>query len=423
MHDITTTDPSSLFRSQVLRYRSVAEASKTVLHQESFLGLQVFLSVSLMLIALAVLCLLQYKETEAVRGLLVTRGSSKKIVSPINAMLQQIKVSPGQHVVKGTVLATLSASSFDNAGRPRQQVEIEWRERRKNLLEQEHELLRNKFEDAREKNQLTVASYIQSLALLGKETELLKQQLDLSHSHLESLSALLANAAISQSLYDQYYAENLVLVREQNSFQQRQLQLQLQLERSAQGEEESILEFGLEKLQFEERSTQLEYEMAKLRSQSITTVIAEETGVVVAVVAEEGMPVNPGSPLIFLDFRDSNLQAELFVPSRVVGRLSRGQSVLLSYDAFNHRQFGRYPAIIDSIAEVSVDPREMLLPVPGIREPVFKVVVIPQQQLVEGPESYRLRRGLLLTADFVQEEMPLISYILQPLLDLRGKVM
>ena len=55
-------------------------------------------------------------------------------------------------------------------------------------------------------------------------------------------------------------------------------------------------------------------------------------------------------------------------------------------------------------------------------EPVFRLRASIEQRYVSGSETYRLQPGLLFTADFVLEELPLLYFIFKPVLSLRGLV-
>jgi membrane fusion protein len=106
----------------------------------------------------------------------------------------------------------------------------------------------------------------------------------------------------------------------------------------------------------------------------------------------------------------------------MLGNLFQGQQVMLGFDAFDYRYYGRYPAVVEQISRGSLDPREQLLPVPGISEPVFRVRLSLTKQYVEGPDIARLQAGMLLRADFITAEMSLLSFIFKPLLRLRGRI-
>jgi membrane fusion protein len=151
-------------------------------------------------------------------------------------------------------------------------------------------------------------------------------------------------------------------------------------------------------------------------------VIAEQGGKLTAMAVPEGQSVGAGQVLASIGYIGGDVEAVVYVPSRVAGKLYEDQEILLSFDAFDFHQYGRYPARIKQISAASLDPREQLLPVPDVREPVFRLTAEVEQRYVQGPQLYPLQAGLLFTADFVIEELPLLHFVLKPVLTMRGLV-
>jgi membrane fusion protein len=152
-------------------------------------------------------------------------------------------------------------------------------------------------------------------------------------------------------------------------------------------------------------------------------VTAKVAGRVTALQAKIGQTVDGTRPLMTLAPTGSRLQAELFVPSRAIGFIRRGQTVRLLYDAFPYQQFGAADGIVDGISTTVLMPDEVGAPV-LLREPVYRVVVIPSktEMFVYG-RAMPLRPGMALTADLVLEERSFLRLMLDPLLAARGRIM
>ena len=75
-----------------------------------------------------------------------------------------------------------------------------------------------------------------------------------------------------------------------------------------------------------------------------------------------------------------------------------------------------------AIGKARLDPRETVLPIFGINEPVFKITAQLHETAVQGDSLYRLQSGATLMADFVLSEMSLLQFIFRPILGLQGKV-
>ena len=213
-----------------------------------------------------------------------------------------------------------------------------------------------------------------------------------------------------------------MLVRQRHEVLQRIEQSRQRLQSHAVNHQTISLNQKLTELNLLREKNRFEKEIENLDNSKFISVIAPRAGTIALITSESGKTVNANEPLMYLNPRNSNLQAILYVPSRAVGKISPGHSVLLKYDSFDHLQYGSYEATISEISQTSVDPRQHLLPISGLHEPVYKVKAQLAQEYVEGPDIYPLQPGLMLTADFVINDMSMLAYIFSPILELEEKV-
>ena len=415
------SERKELFRVEAVLHKSDRSHSAPVIHQKGMFRTLIWLSAALLLLALILVTRMNYKETEAAQGILEPSRGVQKIVSPAAAMVIEISVEEGQIVTSGQVLATLSTSLFDHSGRRSQAAQIQQLQSERDLLEQEQVIHEQLHEQSAARIRAAILNLKISVGIVTKESEILISQTTVSNYNLDSLRRLLQNSNVSQSQYDQRYLTHLNLLRQQQEVSQRQQKFKDQLDDYSAQRIYVDLEFAKSRLHLQKESTQLEFKIDQLSNQGLITAVAVEDGIVAAIAIEEGQPVVPNQPLLYINPTNDELEAVIYVPSRVLGKIAPGQRLLLSYDAFNYQNYGRYSATVKLISRASLDPREHLLPVPDIGEPVFKVIASLDQEFVEGPEIYRLQPGLLLTADFVIDEMSLTRFVLKPLLKLRGR--
>lgn len=171
-------------------------------------------------------------------------------------------------------------------------------------------------------------------------------------------------------------------------------------------------------------------ELAGVRNQikrrdqdEVITITAVKNGTVASLAVQPGSPVAVGQTLLTLIPPNEPLQATVYIPSRLIGKIYPEQPLLLSFDAFPVSEFGYTDAQVKSISTAPLDPRETLLPVTELNEPVFKVVAELSRHYVEGPDIYPLLSGIQFSADFVVEDLSLIEFIFKPVLKLRGKIL
>lgn len=413
---------TELIRTEVVLHNTNRSYSAPVIHQNFLFRFQVWLCVILLVLFVLLLARINYKETVTARGILQPSQGTQEIVSPTSAMLRRINVQPGDSVRKGQVLASLSTTLFDYSGRPQQELQIQQLESARKLLGQEEDVQRKLYARSIAKNKLLIKSLQEGRKSLTTEAEILILQLQLSSTNLESLEYLRNTSNISQAYFDQQYVVHLNLRIQQEELNRRLAEMDQQVSDSEGAVEFIDFEFEKNNLQVQKEVEEIDYQIQRLGKQQLLTVLAEDSGIVAAVAVSQGNTVLAGQVMFSIHPINDQLLANLYVPAKVQGKLFPGQEILLNYDAFDYRLFGRYTARISELSQASLDPRGQLLPVPGISEPVFKIVATLDQEYVEGSDIYRLQSGMLLTADFVVSEMSLLGFIFKPLLGLRGKV-
>ncbi|PCJ25435.1 MAG: hypothetical protein COA96_07310 [SAR86 cluster bacterium] len=375
-----------------------------------------------MLAALILLTRTNYRETLPARGVLEPGQGVQKIVSPSAAVLKSVYVEAGDIVSKGQPLASLSTSVFDRSGRPIQEAQVDQLTSTQELLSQEMSVQEKLYIKNKSRNHEEIEGLQVRNQNLTAEMALLATQLTLSNTNLEALQYLLDNSNISQADFDQRHASHLGLRLQREALLGRMQEVSSKLTGLASVEEVIEFEYERDRLVFQKETDRLDYEIQRALSQGSITVLAQDNGIVAAVAVGQGESVRSSQPLFYINPENDRLRAIVYVPARVHGRLYPGQQIMLSYDAFDYQIYGRYNAIISSLSQASLDPREQLLPVSGINEPVFRVEASLEQEYVDGPELYRLQSGMQLSADFVVSEMPLLMFIFKPLLGLRGKI-
>lgn len=412
----------ALIRPEVLASLRRREYSVPLFQQRALVKSLVGLAVILLLFAISLLGLTRYKMTEPARGLLQSRIGTYRVVAPSSALISQVRVEAGQNVEQGHVLATLRRTSFTADGQDLAQLELGQLEIQQQLLAQEVELLAASREQRRENLARVIADLEASLALSADEAALTQDQLDRSATQLAAMRTLRASRAITGVQLDQAWVEHVNYKLRLTDVQQRRQATTTQL--SLQQAQQASLDADYERevLRLEQEKERLEQTRAQLRHGSQLSVIAEAPGRVSAVPIQPNQYVVTGQPLVYIENERGPLEAILYVPSRLQGKLHTGQELWLTYDAFDSQHYGRYRAIVTGIASASLDPREHLLPIPALQEPVFEITASLEHEAIAGPESYPVQAGMRFSADIVLEEMSLLAYLFRPLLELRAQV-
>lgn len=416
------SERTELFRPQAVAARYGGPGSAPVLQQNGLVKTLLFMVIVLLGMAVSLLGLTRYRETEPARGLLESRRGSYRVVAPAAAVVDQVHVTAGQKVARGQVLASLQRTRFDDEGRDMQELELAQLREQQGLLEEEQGVIAAHYAERSARLAGIISAQQASLKLGDEEGALYQEQLALATARLATMEKLESRGAISESQLDQSRLDHLGFrLRLQEARQRRQGQaVQLRLQQAQQSA--LAAEFDRGTLRVQEEHARLQYAITQLLHDSRLSVVAQADGIVSALAIAEHEYVAAGQPLLYLNGGPAALDATLYVPSRLLGKLAPGQELLLRYDAFDYQHYGRYRATIAAIAGASLDPREHLIPLPRVQEPVFAVTARIEQGFVEGPQRYPLQPGMMFSADIVLAEMSLLEFIFKPLLDLRARL-
>lgn len=413
---------NSLFRERAIAHKILGPPSAPVIALANHFKLQLGLWVLLLLVATYLLTKTSYKETVAARGVLESIHGTQEIVSPVAARVEKIHVNRGEQVEKGEILASLSSGIYNEEGSSVVQENIQGLRTDRELLVEKLEVQQLVQQQSTHWSRLASENVHNSKLSLAHEAQLLAARMQLSDRNLKAVSTLLQSGNSSTREFDRQQQAHLELLGRSQALSQRQLQYDYELNSLNNAEQLAALDSKQASLQVQRELQLIDQKITSLSNQALFTVVAQEPGVVAELGLETGKPVMPNQPLFFISPRQVELQATLYVPASVQAKLVAGQSVLLRYDAFDYRLYGRYEATVTTIGQAPLDSRETVLPIFGINEPVFKVTAELHESMVQGDSSYRLHSGATLMADFVLWEMSLLQFIFKPILGLQGKV-
>ena len=113
----------------------------------------------------------------------------------------------------------------------------------------------------------------------------------------------------------------------------------------------------------------------EITNRKFYSIRAPVTGRITTVQITEGQTINTRLPLLAILPEGTKFQADLFLPTRAIGFVESGQSVLLRYSAFPHQHYGLQQGQIKRVSQAILAPTE--IPEPMIfKEPVYRVLLI-----------------------------------------------
>ena len=408
--------------------KEAIEAKRQKLHGDVFLvqplSFQVLGFLILLIISFALTLLItgSYARSEGVIGHLVPSNGLVKIQTAQSGTLESIHVRERDIVKAGQKLAAVSVSTNALDGTSFADKAIAF------LIKQEVEL---KTQITLETNQLEAET-----ARLLSEKEALFLRVDSLRAQLRLQKQLGVsvedNFKAVQKLLARGYISKEESKRRQHEWLRQKTQEQLG-EQELDDAESKQKQLEIRLLQLPNQSKQrvarlmaqgaeLEGKKNELSGQRAYAVTSSVNGKILSVSMDSiGRSVQAGQPLLTIMPADSVLKAELFVPSRAIGFVEKGQEVRLLYDAFPYQYFGSYKAIITDVTEIILAPGEILTPF-KLTEPVYRVTADIEKKAIEAKDRVlSLQSGMTLRANIVLERRSFLDWLLEPLRAVRER--
>ena len=408
----------SLFRVQVLQHTGGDPLGSVLVSRTPFFALWTVLALVFIVAGLVFVLRVPLNQSVVARGHLAPSQGAVKVLSPSAGTVSGVYVREGQVVHEGQQLATIRQPVFDARGEAgvdeglgQLQEELQRQRNREALVRQESALRRSSLESRWQAGE-------EELALLHAQHGLLTQRQALAEAELARQSVLYRQGDIAQARLDQ--TRDALLQIEQSA-----VSLQYEIARQESGR--AALQHEIRQLPAQRERELLEVAGAiarvhereqQLRRDSEFSLMAPADGIVNNLLLQRGAAVDARVPFLDILPGGAVLEARLYLPSRALGELAPGQTVLLALDAYPARQYGYFSARVESLANTAVDPREHLLPV-DIREPVYLLRARP---LNAESERITLRAGMQFTAHIVTGRQTLFARMVSPLRSIGGRL-
>lgn len=171
----------------------------------------------------------------------------------------------------------------------------------------------------------------------------------------------------------------------------------------------------------------IEQDLAENEARRQILVRAPQGGTIGAITAEPGQSVTPSQPVAAILPVGSELEAELYVPSRAAGFLRPGMSVRLRYQAYSYQKFGQASATIREVSNTAMRPDEFAMSsssmTNGVGEPLYRVrAKLERQSVLAYGSEHPLRSGAVVDASVLLDTRRLYEWILEPLFTITGRV-
>ena len=363
-----------------------------------------------------------YTKKEKVPGIIVPREGIVTVYPPQAGILTKLNISEGMAVDESEELFSMLADQRMQGGEYVGLKLIEQLDTQEVYLNRKRAYERERVSAALEANETRTRR-------LNKEIDQLKglivtqnETLDIALNTYRRMQKLSAENVIAPIELEEYYKKYLEQKQQAES-------LAMRMDEAISSMEESILNIRTleinskrELADIKNQLTELARQRTQVEGQRQMVVNAPVAGRITTVTVNVGQRIDPAKPLFSIIPKGSDLQVNLYLPTRSIGFLEAGQNVNISYEAFPYQKFGTYSGRISQIAGSVIMPGEQA---PGLtfNEPVYKVTAVLESQHVEAyGKEIPLRSGMILSADVVLDKRSLFEWLLEPLYSLRGKI-
>lgn len=305
---------------------------------------------------LGLLFFADYTRKERISGWLVPQQGLVRILAPQPGVITQLNVEDGTEVRKGAPLLVLSTELESEALGATQGEIVRQLASRRASLAADRDLHREAVRQRQDGLTRRLAAVRAEQDYLEDERDLQQSRLALAEASTERLRPLLEDGLLTAQRWQQ---------EEDNRLDHAARLQALERERAATARAGLVLEAEIEALPLESQArlaeidrniAALEQELAQAEARRQIVIPAPQDGIVTAVQIELGGNANTTTPLLSILPAGSELEAELFLPSRAIGFVRPGQPVLLRYQAFPYQKFGHYRGQVANVARSAIAP-------------------------------------------------------------------
>jgi membrane fusion protein len=364
----------------------------------------------------------QYTRRERVEGFLQLDVGAAKVSVTDAGRVAELLVKEGQEVTAGTPMAKISLERGTSGPQSTSALVTGELSQRRGSLEKEQsqlqELAKQQLQQVRKKiNDLQneVAQIDIEIRLQGKRVASARE----TAKDYEKLgkSKFYSDAAVRQKVDEATDQElRLQTLKRQRSSVDRELS-------AAKLDEPSVaLRAQNQAEQVTRQISELQQSLAQEDAKRESIIRAPITGIVTNIIVSGGQSVAADSPFATILPAGSKLQAEMLVPTRAIGFVTKGKDVTLRYEAFPYERFGQYHGVIADVSQTVWSPGDKIGPL-TVREAAYRITATLDKQTVSAMgQEIPLRSGMLVNADILLEKRSLLEWVFEPLLQLRSRL-
>lgn len=412
-----------LFRPEVLEAKRSSQLGAISLAQPLRLWLLTAFAALAAAVIVGFLFLGEYSRRSRVTGQLIPNLGLSTVVSPAAGVVADVLPAEGDQTEGGVALVRIEipramADGEDSLKAIREGLDL--RAASVATLGQS-QVAQIDAQMSGTRTQLEVAR--QELQQIEQAIETRRHQVRLGRATVARYQRIAGEKYVSQVQIDQQEQAVLELVNEQQSLERQATSIRRGIAQMEQTLQELPAQRAAQVAATQRDGALIAQERVQQETNGELLVKAPVSGLVASRLVEPGQAVQAGQPLLSLLPQGSTLEAQLLVPSRAIGFVEPGNTVLLRYQAYPYQKFGHHAGRVTRVSRSAVNPGESsaLAGSGQASEPYYRVLVALDAQAVTAygkPEP--LRPGMVVEADILSERRKLYEWLLEPLYSLRG---
>jgi membrane fusion protein len=373
----------------------------------------------LVAVSLCFLSIAQYARKETVSGYLTPTFGTAKIFVPQQGFIKDIKVKEGQEVAEGDALLTVVTSQITANGDDVNGTVLAVLAQQRNVVERQIAAEERRTASERDRLASTIKGIEGEIDQLDDQRNIQNERLKLSESFVATGAKLVASGALAAIELKR---------REQGALEQKQNVVTLEQQITARRTQLTDARHTLEQLPavvaervrvLRNDLSSIEQRVAEVNGRQAYVIKAPTSGRVSTLQATVGQIADPKHMQLEIIPVDTQLQAELFFPTRAFGFVRPGQQVRLLYDAFPYQKFGAYRGSVTELSHAILSGNETTGPI-TLKEPAYRVTVALERPDIDAyGRKMPLQPDMLLKADVILEQRSLLRWLLDPVLSAR----
>ncbi|MCH7376109.1 HlyD family secretion protein [Aeromonas sp. MR19] len=410
-----------MFREEaVIAYKNKLEGRPIILMPLS-IKVASYASLFIVLITLFLLICCDYTRRIQVNGIAIPKGDVIRIHSISDGTIDDIRVNEGQHVKKGDVILTLiNEKKYGDINVRKEAIKL--MESKYTYTQRQVMLHDKKYMENYSKLSKEVSYLRSEISITDEASRLYKLQFDIASENLKKHERLFKMKVISHNQYESLRSTWIDAQIKLNDIHLQKAKL-LSALTEAEGDLSSFpIEMENERLSLEKDSAQLKMNIIDANSERSFQVLSPIDGILGSLNSFEGKNISRTQLLAVVIPDSSVMEGALYIPSKAIGFITKGNKVKVRMDAFPYQKFGHIDAVVNSVPTTALLPNEIPEAFNN-KEMLYSVKIkFHNDYITAYGEKKPIRSSMTFTADVMLDKRKLFEWILEPLYTITGKL-